>query len=189
MNIQNAMLTLQNRPAGVRLQMRGTSHYQPSQLSAVEDTFRDQIDIRFEIGSQRSGQANTVTVKETSSPSRPGFTAVQGVVMDRARPFGVGAWVTPPDENGTREYQGQIQNDQIFLSQTSPSKGYYQVSGRVGTENVDFTVRSFSGRMDIDGQVGRHAVHLDGYEQSGMEAIPLAGIVTSLAASAYIQRY
>jgi hypothetical protein len=183
------MLTLQNRPARLQLSLSGTSHGQSSQLSAVEDTFRDKIEVRFDVGSQRTGDANSVRVKEQESTSRPGFTSVQGVVYDRSRAYGVGLWVTPPGADGARTYQGQIKDDQIQLRQTSMPGGYYRVDGRVGHESVDLSIRTFGSRVNVEGQTGRHSVRLDGYENGGASDIPLSGLIASIAASAYIQRY
>jgi hypothetical protein len=183
------MLTLQNRSARLRLGLRGTSHGQQARLSAATETFGDKINIQFDIGSQVPGRARSVRLKESDSQDKPGFTAVKGVVHNQAERYPVGVWVAPPADDGSRSYEGQVDDDQLSLRQTPLAEDWHKVEGRVGQEWVDFTVRVNRSYVDVSGSTGRHTMNLQGYEEGGTTEIPLSGIITSVAASSYIDRY
>lgn len=181
------MLTLHNnRHNRVDLNLTGRSHGRNAELTATEDNFRkDQVHVNFQVGDHTPGQRMVVKTSQRPGLTNPAMTHIRGSVTHRGMFHPLVAIVSPPDGDGVTTYRGQVRKDDLFLRQSTNEFGDQNVRGQLGNEAVDLTIRNERGRVDVNGSVGRESVSLYGYDHGGAENIPLPGLISAIAFSAF----
>ena len=185
------MLTqLNTRPQRVDLNLRGYSHGRNAELTATEDTFnKDEVHVKFQVGDHTPGRRRIVQLTQRPVVSNPDITHIRGSLTHQGLVHPLAAIVTPPDEDGVTIYRGQVQRDDLFLRQSTNEFGDKNVRGRVGNNPVELTIRSNHGRVDVSGSVGRESLSLSGYDHGGAKNIPLPGLISAIACSAFFNSH